>query len=353
MENLDTKQRIFQISKKMFYEMGYHHASLQSIAKELNISHSVIFHHYKNKKDLLTQVVKSYHQSSEAIINELNLDLNILEMHILIHKLSMLPLMQDKKLFRLIYDCILEDVTGNIFSDPMKGTMQRMKVYRNKQLDETEYILLFNTFIGLSKEFTANLYRGSMPQTEDSIDKFLVYLVHLLFQAPKEDIKEAIKKMNDIIQMIHYHKLQFTIIQDPISNSLTDIIEYEFYDYFKVDFFRNILFDGKESQLLNKYTKVIVLTKSYELSSYLNISELFSYLNDFTNKSEVLYELIKGILPNTEFLPIINRNNLLNEQKVFEDFDDYNINVLRTLERMNIRYSIDEKRYTFVFFILY
>lgn len=56
---IDTKTKILIAAKDIFVKHGYSGASISKIASTANVNHSLIFHHFKNKKTLWA-AVKAY-----------------------------------------------------------------------------------------------------------------------------------------------------------------------------------------------------------------------------------------------------------------------------------------------------
>lgn len=68
---LDTEERkaqILQIATNIFYRDGYEKASLREIAERVGITKAAIYHHFKNKEEILFSVI-SHH--SGRLISEL------------------------------------------------------------------------------------------------------------------------------------------------------------------------------------------------------------------------------------------------------------------------------------------
>ncbi|HEX3029546.1 MAG TPA: TetR/AcrR family transcriptional regulator, partial [Clostridia bacterium] len=60
-----TKIRILEVSEKLFAEKGFDKTGVSEIAENTGIAKSVIYHHFKNKNDILNVLVKNL--SSELI----------------------------------------------------------------------------------------------------------------------------------------------------------------------------------------------------------------------------------------------------------------------------------------------
>ena len=53
----DTRQRILDVAAKLFSENGFDGTSVRDIAAELGIANPSIYHHFKSKSDLLTELL--------------------------------------------------------------------------------------------------------------------------------------------------------------------------------------------------------------------------------------------------------------------------------------------------------
>jgi len=61
----DRKAQVLQIATNIFYRKGYEKASLREIAEKAGITKAAIYHHFKNKEEILFSVI--LHHSGELI----------------------------------------------------------------------------------------------------------------------------------------------------------------------------------------------------------------------------------------------------------------------------------------------
>jgi AcrR family transcriptional regulator len=54
------RKSIVKAAKELFYEEGFHHVSMRKIAQKIEYSPTTIYHYFKNKEEVLTQIVKEY-----------------------------------------------------------------------------------------------------------------------------------------------------------------------------------------------------------------------------------------------------------------------------------------------------
>lgn len=54
------KKNIINAAKDLFYQNGFHHVSMRKIALKIEYSPTTIYHYFKNKEEILGQIVKEY-----------------------------------------------------------------------------------------------------------------------------------------------------------------------------------------------------------------------------------------------------------------------------------------------------
>ena len=70
-ERTDTRERILEASAKLFAEKGYSATGIDEIARNVGITKSVIYYHFKNKEDILqTLIAEAFAQIRQPEINE-------------------------------------------------------------------------------------------------------------------------------------------------------------------------------------------------------------------------------------------------------------------------------------------
>ena len=65
----ERKAQILKLATDIFYRDGYEKASLQEVAKRAGITKAAIYHHFKNKEEILFNLVTT---TSDQLISDLN-----------------------------------------------------------------------------------------------------------------------------------------------------------------------------------------------------------------------------------------------------------------------------------------
>ena len=68
MASKDTRTLLLHVATNLFYQKGYPDTTIREIGQKANISNSIIYHYFKNKEDMLFEIVQV---SSRDLINAL------------------------------------------------------------------------------------------------------------------------------------------------------------------------------------------------------------------------------------------------------------------------------------------
>ena len=63
-----AKDRIIKAAFKIFTRKGYHESTMNDIAKEIGVSKGALYQYFKNKKELLNEIVLSYHTMFREVL---------------------------------------------------------------------------------------------------------------------------------------------------------------------------------------------------------------------------------------------------------------------------------------------
>lgn len=73
---MNTKQKILDVSLKLFSENGYESVSIRQICGYVKIKESSIYYHFKNKRSILDELINRFEEKANNMMNELEKSLN-------------------------------------------------------------------------------------------------------------------------------------------------------------------------------------------------------------------------------------------------------------------------------------
>lgn len=66
---MDTKQKILDVSLKLFSENGFEAVSIRQICSYVKIKESSIYHFFKNKRAILDEFIDTFEKRNEEMMN--------------------------------------------------------------------------------------------------------------------------------------------------------------------------------------------------------------------------------------------------------------------------------------------
>lgn len=72
----DTKQKLIHITRQMIDQQGIDGISMRELGKEMNLSRSAMYRHFKNKEDLLAAIVAENFEILTSNIREITENIN-------------------------------------------------------------------------------------------------------------------------------------------------------------------------------------------------------------------------------------------------------------------------------------
>jgi AcrR family transcriptional regulator len=360
---MDTKQKILETSRTLFYEDGYSNTTVRQIAEVAGISTSILFHHFINKRDIFVHIVREYKEARNRAVDMFADVLLPIDRMVLRIKLYLLSSLYDEKLVRLHVDEINENIvadTGNAAGYPFDFYIGS-EDYQDKTFVYDEIAKYrYHYFLGAVNEVMFKFFNGYLPFDSKSIDYHIISSFNLFFNISINEIIASLMRIDRIMKHISFDGLNFIVLNDKISDYITESNEFIAYDQSKVVFINDIIFSNESNKaesiewLKEKYDKVIILVKYYKLNNPVDVNGILYGINDFKNHVIGSYSLLKDKFAN-EFLVASFIDNTKSEEQngIINQFENYGIDALNTLRNLNINNDSNDSVATQCAFIFY
>lgn len=367
----DTKQKILDASKILFYKNGYSNTSVRQIADFIGISNSVLFHHFVNKKDILAHIMNEYRDNIKKVFDLFYKDLSPIDRVLLNPKIQLHSALNDAKFARIIADAFNEHIFTSAAASSlnalplqlyMDATEYKEKSYSIEEMIEFRYYC----YRGAIKEVMSNFVNGVVPFNKKSIDHYLVSCYNLFFNIPIDTLSDSIKRVDRIISLLTFDGFNIYILNDKISKYISVDKEYRFFDNYKVILINNIVFYDEKMTVgmkeINKdvewlkenFNKVIILVKNYKLEDPVDTKGILSSLNDFKEHIINSYSvLINEFEKNFFVTSFIDENESDKYNGILNNFKSYGIDAMKTIRSINMHYAGDDSVVSQVAFIFY
>ncbi len=211
-KGVETRERIFQSAKKMFYEYGYKNATIEKIAENANVPIGLVNYYFK-KNEILSIIYSQFIQNIKKTIDEqISKDIeNPLQRHIVFTRIFytiMLSNDKNRELYKEIFinqlvEADVRDLVGIEFMD----------IIRTFDIDITESIFrrLIIAEYGARRELLIDRYDRLDP--EKSKD-FINFLATIAVRLAGVDIKEVVKnckKADELIRKVDISEIKFLV----------------------------------------------------------------------------------------------------------------------------------------------
>jgi len=211
-KGIETKERIFQSAKKMFYEYGYKSATIEKIAEEAKVPIGLVNYYFK-KNDILSLVYTQFLDNiRKAIVDQVSDRIeNPLQKHIVFTRIFytiMLNNARNRELYKEIFINQLvkadaEDLVGSEFMD----------IIKTFDIDITESIFrrLMIAEYGARRELLLDRYDVLDPEKSKDFINFLATISVRLAGVDIKLIMNNMRKAEEILKHIDYSEVKFLL----------------------------------------------------------------------------------------------------------------------------------------------
>ncbi len=211
-KGIETKERIYQSAKKMFYEYGYKSATIEKIANDANVPIGLVNYYFK-KNDILSTVYTQFIQAIKKCIDEqvaTEVE-NPLQRHIVFTRIFysiMLSNDRNRELYKEIFvnqlvDADASDLVGADF----------MEIINTFDINITESLFrrLIIAEYGARRELLIDRYDRLDPiKSKDFID-FLATIAVRLAGVDIKVVMHNVRKANEIYDKVDFANVKFLI----------------------------------------------------------------------------------------------------------------------------------------------
>lgn len=211
-KGIETRNKIYQSAKKMFYEYGYKKTTIEKIAEDADVPVGLVTYYFK-KETILSHIYRDYmHSVVQAIEDQVGDRLNNhLQKHLLISQLFYICLVGDennKEVYREIF--IHRLISDDIYQRINHNMMQIVKDFHLEISEEMFHQMVIAEF-GARRELLFHSYNEpNMIQKKDFF-YFLSTIAARLAGVPPKVIEENIAAADSLVHLIDTSNIHFLI----------------------------------------------------------------------------------------------------------------------------------------------
>ena len=211
-KGVETRERIFQSAKKMFYEYGYKNATIEKIAADANVPIGLVNYYFK-KNEMLSVVYTQFIQSIKKAINDqISKDIeNPLQKHIVFTRIFYTIMLNNDRNRELYKEIFINQLVEADISD-LVG-LEFMDIVRTFDIDITESIFrrLIIAEYGARRELLMNRYDRLDPEKSKDFINFLATIAVRLAGVDIKDVMRNCRKADELVKKMNIEELKFLI----------------------------------------------------------------------------------------------------------------------------------------------
>ena len=211
-KGVETRERIYQSAKKMFYEYGYKNATIEKIAADANVPIGLVNYYFK-KNEMLSVVYTQFIQSIKKAINDqISKDIeNPLQKHIVFTRIFYTIMLNNDRNRELYKEIFINQLVEADISD-LVG-LEFMDIVRTFDIDITESIFrrLIIAEYGARRELLMNRYDRLDPEKSKDFINFLATIAVRLAGVDIKDVMRNCRKADELVKKMNIEELKFLI----------------------------------------------------------------------------------------------------------------------------------------------
>ena len=211
-KGIQTKERIFQSAKKMFYEYGYKNATIAKIAADAKVPIGLVNYYFK-KNEILSIVYTQFLQNiKKAIDEQIGSELeNPLQRHIVFTRIFYSIMLSNDKNRELYKEILINELVEAHASD-LVG-LDFMEIVRTFDIDITESIFHRLTIAeyGARRELLLDRYDRLDPEKSKDFIDFLATISVRLAGVEIKEVMRNCKKADELYKKVDTSVIKFLI----------------------------------------------------------------------------------------------------------------------------------------------
>ena len=211
-KGIETRERIFQSAKKMFYQHGYKSATIEKIAADAKVPIGLVNYYFK-KNDILSIVYTQFIDNIRTCIDEQasNLIENPLQRHIIFTRIFYTIMLSNDKNRELYKEIFINQLVEADANDLIGNEL--MDIIRTFDIDITESIFrrLMIAEYGARRELLMDRYDRLDPEKSKDFINFLATISVRLAGVDIKLILQNVKRAEEIFRQIDYSTVKFLI----------------------------------------------------------------------------------------------------------------------------------------------
>ncbi|MFZ7131820.1 MAG: TetR/AcrR family transcriptional regulator [Eubacteriales bacterium] len=201
-KGMETKQSIYEVAKKLFYEFGYQKTTIRLIAKEANIPMGLIPYHFKNKDNIVQKIYTDYINEIFKLIDFETKD-NIksyLLRQVIGLRIYYNNILVNENNSKFHHELTLKQSNYNILFDNVEKGYKEMLDEFNIFIPRQEYIGYITAEFGARQELLLRYYSGDLNCSIQELVDVIACIAPRLFQVEHNIVNSILFNSHSIFK---------------------------------------------------------------------------------------------------------------------------------------------------------
>lgn len=284
MNETDSKTRIVQSARKLFWKKGYQATKYGEICEAANVNRGTMHFYFKGKRKIAQQIFFGAYRGAEDILHD-NMDISEDMFGLCLLYNEMMEKLINKKVLQFLVESESQKnrIEGNrvqqIIENAALAVFNKFLVPYLPDVSKEEVYYLASVWCGMRDYVPEMYYRGGMLETPEKIVEDMLRYLLIFWKLPTDEIEEKIKSVKGYYEkghlyvgedfFVHFHSGQPKSLKENVfsmdaRNGLLKQVE-------EWNIYKSTMSAAKEKILQAAY--LLFWNKGYEHTSYKDIAQ--------------------------------------------------------------------------------
>jgi AcrR family transcriptional regulator len=210
-KGIQTRNHLYQISKQLFYELGYENTKIKDIVKAADTPIGLFTYYFKTKDNVVHEIYLDYYQQINACLDELSmteLDNSILR-HATLSRIYYDRILSNDNNRRFYYEILKKGSNFRIASDFISNTYCHYIEEYKLVINEKEFRNLLYIDFGGRREYFLNYFEKKLDNSIDEIVFLLNGIIPRMLGIDQHAVTTLIYKGIQIAKEINSDQIRF------------------------------------------------------------------------------------------------------------------------------------------------
>ncbi|HCX65718.1 MAG TPA: hypothetical protein DHN33_10980 [Eubacteriaceae bacterium] len=211
-KGFETKENIINVSKQMFYDLGYTKSTVQKIADNANIPLGLIPYYFKTKDNIVLEInSKFYLEIYEFVNSRLNVKRNSYLKLFIVTSIYYDIILSDENNKRFFYQVLRNKSNFRSLSYSIERVYKMIAKENDIDFDQTDIDCIMLAEFGARRELLLYYCEEKLDVELDYLIKKLASLTGRFFGIPGDVIEDYYQQSNEFRESYDYSGIKFLV----------------------------------------------------------------------------------------------------------------------------------------------